>query len=83
MQAQTIDDVIDQLDDIILWAKVSTSRLGYFAALYRRVTIKVKQGIADGLFTDGKRMEHLDVVFANRYLDAFSAYRAGTQTTRS
>ena len=48
MQAQTIDDVIKQLDDIILWAKANKNRLGYFAALYRRVTVRVKQpgGIA-------------------------------------
>ena len=83
VHAQTIDEVISQLDGIIQWAHENKSRLGYFAALYRRVTVKVKQGIAGNFFADGKRMEHLDVVFANRYLDAISAYRAGGQTTRS
>ena len=83
MQAQTIDEVIEQLDDIILWAQANKSRLGYFAALYRRVTVKVKEGIAAYLFADGRRMEQLDVVFANRYLEAFTAYRSGRETTQS
>ena len=83
MPAQTIDDVIDQLDGIIHWAKKSNSRLGYFPALYRKVTIEVRQRIADGCFDDGLRMERLDVQFANRYLDAFEAYVAGDRLSAS
>ena len=83
MPAQTIDEVVDQLDEIIRWAKTNNSRLGYFPALYRKVTIAVRQGIADRVFDDGKRMERLDVLFANRYIDAFTAYRAGKPTTMS
>ena len=48
--------------------------MGYFAALYRRMTLAVQQGIAANSFTDGKRMEALDVMFANRYLQAWEAY---------
>ena len=43
--ARTIDEVILQLDDIIARSIREQSRLGYFAALYRKVTIKVKEGI--------------------------------------
>ena len=71
MPAETIDQVIEQLDDIIDWSIIRSSRLGYFAALYRKVTIKVKDGIRDGYFEDAERMERLDVIFANRYLEAF------------
>src|SRR5690606_9901383 len=56
---------------------------GYFAVLYRRVTARVDDGIRQGRFEDGARMERLDVVFANRYLDALARYRAGEATTRS
>jgi len=75
--AESIDEVIDQLDDIIIWAKVNRSSFGYFAALYRKVTVQVKTGIEQGAFEDGPRMERLDIIFANRYIDAFYQYRSG------
>jgi hypothetical protein len=78
----TIDDVIAQLTAIVDEARATSSRLGYFAALYRKVTIHVKQGILQGRFQDGARMETLDVVFASRYLDAFAAFRAGQPVSR-
>ena len=74
IQATSVDDVIAHLDNIIDWSKKKQSRIGYFATLYRNMTKAVKQGIADKTFTDGKRMELLDVIFANRYLDAWDAY---------
>lgn len=77
LHADTIDGVIASLDRIVEWSKENNKRTGYFAALYRKVTIKVKEGIASGHFDDGARMERLDVIFANRYLDAFEAYYAG------
>lgn len=80
--ARTIDEVIAQLDDIIARSNREGSRLGYFAALYRKVTVKVKEGIAAGRFEDGPRMERLDVAFANRYLEALDQFRRGQQTTR-
>jgi len=51
--ARTIDEVIVHLDDIIARSIREQSRLGYFAALYRKVTVKVKEGIAQGRFEDG------------------------------
>ena len=77
MPARTIDEVVEQLDDLISYARREKSRLGYFAALYRNVTVKVKEGILAGSFEDGARMERLDVTFANRYLDAVERYRRG------
>jgi hypothetical protein len=79
----TIDETIERLTGITAWARDTGSRLGYFAALYRTVTIEVKRGIATGQFQDGPRMERLDVIFARRYLDAFDAYRAGLPVPRS
>ncbi|MCB9701805.1 MAG: hypothetical protein H6711_07935 [Myxococcales bacterium] len=75
--ATTIDDVISQLDAVIADARRDGSRSGYFAALYRKVTIQVKRAIAAGDFDDGARMEELDVRFANRYLEAVDAQRRG------
>ena len=82
MQATTIDDVLKALDAVIARARADGDRLGYFPALYRKVTAQVKQGIADGIFEDGPRMERLDVAFANRYLDALDQYRRGDELTR-
>ena len=79
MPAHTIDEVIEHLDDLIAHARRAKSRLGYFAALYRNVTIKVKEGILAGTFEDAARMERLDVAFANRYLDALERYRRGEE----
>lgn len=77
----TIDEVITRLTEIIAETRQLPSRLGYFAALYRKVTIQVKEGIANNRFQDGMRMERLDVNFANRYLEAYELHRQGKQPT--
>lgn len=77
--ARTIDEVILALTEIIRTCEEEESRLGYFPALYRRVTERVKAGIEAGRFEDGPRMERLDVVFANRYLSAWDRWRSGGQ----
>ena len=73
-EATTIEEVISQLDNIINWSITNKSRIGYFATLYRRMTVAVQQGIINNIFQDGKRMEQLDVDFANRYFFAWDAY---------
>jgi Family of unknown function (DUF5995) len=83
MLAQNIDEVIAELSEIIDHSRRESSRLGYFAALYRKVTISVKEGIQNGRFEDGERMELLDVNFANRYLEAYELHRKGETPTGS
>lgn len=83
MTVDTIDEVIGRLDAIVGWARRTGSRSGYFAALYRRVTLEVWDGIREGRFDDGPRTERLDVIFAERYLEAFARWRRGEPTTRS
>jgi Family of unknown function (DUF5995) len=80
---QTIDGVIAALETIVKESIERRSRLGYFAALYNRVTETVRQGIAAGTFDDGPRMERLDVTFACRYLAAYNQYRTGELPSRS
>jgi hypothetical protein len=70
----TIDEVIAAIQGIIGWSIANESRLGYFAALYKRITIAIRQGIAQHLFDDGPRMERLDVTFASRYFTALNGY---------
>lgn len=83
MQATTIDEVISFLDEIIQENKEIPSTMGYFAALYQKVTCKVKEGIENHFFDDNERMERLDVIFANRYLQAYTDYKSGVTPTTS
>lgn len=83
MSAQSIDEVIVILDSIIVECETNQNPLGYFAALYQKVTLKVKEGIAKNMFEDGPRMEKLDVAFANRYLDAWFAWQKKEPVTVS
>jgi hypothetical protein len=83
VQLATIDDVVVALDDIIARARDENSRLGYFPALYRRVTVEVGNGIERGAFEDGERMEAFDVLFAGRYIDAYQRFLSGERVTGS
>ncbi|MDB5087776.1 MAG: hypothetical protein JWR09_1770, partial [Mucilaginibacter sp.] len=75
MAANTIDDVLAQLENIIAESIKTNDRMGYFAALYYKVTASVKEGIAKGQFANGPQMEKFDIVFASRYLDALTAWK--------
>ena len=83
MKAITIDEVIEQLDAIILTEKQNNSPMAFFPILYNRVTKRIKAGIEAEEFDDNARMEQLDVIFANRYIEAYQHYKAGNPTTES
>jgi hypothetical protein len=78
MQATSIDEVVQVLEGIIADCQNRRDPLGYFPALYRAVTLRVKQGISNGTFGDGPQMDTFDTAFANRYFIAYEAFRAGT-----
>lgn len=78
-----IDRVVTELRVIVEHAIAQGTRDGYFASLYLNMTLAVKRGIEEGLFDDGPRMDRLDAVFAQRYLDAHAAYFSGDPVTRS
>ncbi|MEM9951611.1 MAG: DUF5995 family protein [Chloroflexota bacterium] len=73
--AQNIDEVITIMDSIIQDTMQTNSRLGYFASLYRTVTIVVRDECNLGLFEDNDRMRKLDTIFANRYFEAYDYYK--------
>lgn len=79
----SIEEIIGRLSRIIDETKTENSPLGYFPALYRKVTLQVKSDIDAGLFQDNERMERLDIIFANRYLAAYDAHRDGGTPTRA
>src|SRR5437868_13832162 len=70
----TIDQVVDTIQTIIGWSITASSRLGYFAALYKRITIAIRTAIAEGKFQNGPRLQQLDVTFASRYFAALNGH---------
>ena len=78
-----IDAVVAELSEVLDGSIAQSSRLGYFAALYLRVTREVQRGVRAGEFDDGPRMDRLDGLFARRYLDAVASYRAGKPVSAS
>ncbi len=81
--ATSIQEVLDRLDEIIQQSIQKDNRVGYFAALYREVTANVRDGIDEGFFEDGARMERLDKIFANRYLEALHQFENNQSPTES
>ena len=69
-----IDEVVDAIETIVQWSIDSASRLGYFAALYKRITIAIRTAIAENKFENGPRMERFDVTFASRYFAALNGH---------
>jgi len=81
MSLNSIDEVLIELGLIVDRASEDNSRVGYFAAMYRKVTVAIKEAIDAGIFDDPRRMSQLDVVFAQRYITAVSDFTAGRATT--
>lgn len=77
--AANIDEVLAQLAQVVATWKAQNNRLGYFAALYRQVTLEVKRGIVLGTFDDGPRMDRFDTAFGNRFFAALDAWQSGAQ----
>lgn len=81
--ATNINEVLAQLTQIIADAEKAGDRTGYFAALYYKVTAKVKEGIDKNEFENGPRMERLDVLFASRYLEALREWQQAPARSQS
>lgn len=73
----SVPEVIARLSRIVDESEGSGSRVGYFAALYRRMTVAVFRAVENGAFENRTRMERLDVTFALRYFDALERFHAG------
>jgi len=73
-EPETIDDVLRNIDRVIEWAIKAESHIGYFAVLYKRTTLAIRDAIKADVFDDGPRMGALDVAFARRYFNALHAY---------
>lgn len=78
-----LSDILDELDGVVRDARANNSALGIFPAMYRTVTAGVKEAVRTDFFDHNDAMEHLSVVFADRYLDAYRAMENGVRPTES
>lgn len=89
--AGNIDEVLTRLKEIIeIERKALNPKNALFASLYLYVTAVVKATIDHQIrdtktlnFQDNDRMADLDVIFANRYLDAYYAFKNGEPVSES
>lgn len=80
---KSIEEVIQRLDEIILQEESQASALAYFAILYRHMTSRVLQGVRNHQFQDADRMVRLDIEFAQRYFEAYNAFKSNRPLTQS
>lgn len=79
----TIKDVLARLDSIIEDATTTNDRLGLFAYVYRRTTAEIQKEIQLKNFENNERLEKMDVIFANLYLDAYRDYQNNKEVSGS
>src|SRR6266536_5832167 len=77
---QTFDDVIKELESIIEWSIQNKSRIGFFAAIYKNVTERIKAAANKGKFQDREQIELLDVTFALKYFAAVDEFWSNSNT---
>jgi non-ribosomal peptide synthetase component F len=75
MSVNGIDELIEALAGVVRKAEADADCAGYFATLYRQVSVEVREAIRAGRFDDGQRMSRFDAIFGNRYFDALEAWR--------
>ena len=77
----SIHQILDEMDIEVGRCIDADDRRGYFALMYRGVTRRVRDGLLNGEFPDPEVMEDLDVLFAQRWLDACHGRWDGTPVT--
>lgn len=79
----SIEEVIKRLDIIIQETIDANNYLGIFAFVYRRTTAQIQKAIIEKRFDDNERMEKFDVIFANRYIDAYENFKLQQPISKS
>lgn len=82
-EANTIDKILNQLDQIIDETLTENSYACVFAYVYRRTTAQIKVAIDNKRFEDNVRMEKMDVIFANFYIAAYNGFKEEMPISKS
>lgn len=67
--------VVERLEHLVARCQRDRSRIGYFAALYLRVTRELHDALEAGRFADAEWVSSLDLAFAGRYFGAVDAWQ--------
>lgn len=81
MQANSPDEVVAFIEEIIQTTWQEEDRIGYFASLYKVVTVTIHNAVLAKEFEDNERMARMIVTFANRYFASLTAFRDGSGAT--
>jgi hypothetical protein len=81
--ATDIAGALARFDSFLTWTRENLNRLGYFAALYRGVTVGLRTALAGDAFERPDATERLAVLFAGRYFEALAQRFHSQPTTRS
>jgi len=80
---KTINEVLQRLDSIIEETIQENNYLGIFAYVYRRTTAAIQKAILEKQFENNERMEQFDVIFANRYIEAYEHFKLHQPISKS
>ncbi len=69
-----IDEIIAALDKVISEAEKNNDTSGYFATVYRKATLRIKEEIVSGQFENSSRIEKISVFIARNYFEAHSNF---------
>jgi hypothetical protein len=78
-KAETLDDVLARIEDILNYCIQHNSPLGYFAGLYTTVATNIEQAVKNKEFDDNERLAQLDVNFVNYYIHAMNCAFSGEE----
>lgn len=74
---RTLEDVVNGLDDVLGWSIAHRSRIGYFAAIYKKTELEILAAADVGTFKEPELVKQLGVVFGNRYFRFVNNYILG------
>jgi hypothetical protein len=80
-EAAGIDDAWRRMLSLLAELEAAGSPMRHFLGTYARTTRAIRDAVLGGLFEDPEWVDHWDVVFADHYLDAVTAYHRDVGST--
>ncbi|MEL6537420.1 MAG: DUF5995 family protein [Bacteroidota bacterium] len=80
-QAHTFPEIVTTVEWYRDFFQKQNHPLGYFAALYAKVSREIEEYLDQGKFQNPELFTKMDLLFVTRYLQAMDAYLHGKETT--